>query len=487
MSRFHPSHFLFILIIAIGVAFPDAVVDGLSALTQWFEHRFGWLVLLVCMLFVVGCGYIAFSRYGELRLGGPDEQPQFSYLSWIAMLFAAGIGAGLVFYGAAEPLLHYMNPPPAVNAIEGVAEQARRAMAISYFHWGIHAWCIYAMAALAVAYFAFHRNTPMLPSAPITQHPIGRTVIDSMAIIAVVFGLVSSLCQGVLQVTNGIADGSEADTLTVQLGVLAALFVCYMTSASTSLSKGIKILSDTNIVIAVLFMLFILFAGPTQFIMESFVSGIGDYLDQFFYLSFNVRYFTDAGGWTEDWTITYFLWWIAWAPFVGVFIARISRGRTLREFLLGVVLVPTVFSALWFATLGGTSIHLETITNPGFGAVVESPQATTYALLEALPMAELSSGIMVLLLFIFLVTSADSGTFVLGMFSSHGSLNPSVRQRLFWGVVVGLVTAGSLATGMGLHLYRAITIIGAIPYMFIMCWQMLALIKALREDVSEQA
>ncbi len=484
MPKLHPAHICFIAIIVLGVLYPQQIADGLSAVTQWFEHAFGWFVLLACAFFVGLCTYIAFSDYGQLRLGGPDEKPQFSTLSWFAMLFAAGIGAGLVFYGAAEPLLHYVNPPPAMKAVTETAEQARRAMAISYFHWGLHAWSIYAVAALSIAYYTFHRQTPLLPSVPITAHPVGKIMIDSFAILAVVFGLVASLTQGVLQVSRGVENHivHTGDALWIQLAVLAALFVCYMYSASTGIGKGIKILSDINIIIAVLLMLFILFAGPTHFIMESFVTGIGDYLDKFIFLSFNVRHFSDAGGWTESWTITYFLWWVSWGPFVGVFIARISRGRTLKEFMLGVVLAPSIFSAFWFATLGGTSIYLETIADPGFGVVVENLESTTYALLNRLPMSEITSVVVVLLLFIFLVTSADSGTYVLGMFTSDGNLNPPVRQRLFWGVVVGLVTSGALMTGAGLPFFRSLAVIGAIPYLFIMLWQVYHLLKALRED-----
>lgn len=482
--QFHPAYLIFAIMITGGMIWPVDATALFSTVTQWFQDSFGWLVLLVCVFFIGFSIYLAFSRFGHLRLGGPDEQPQFSTASWLAMLFAAGMGSGLVFYGAAEPLMHYMDPPPSALKHEGL-EAARYAMAVSYFHWGIHAWAIYAMAALSIAYFTFHRHTPLLPSAPITRHPMGALVIDTFAILAVVFGLVASLSQGVLQVTDGLGSqfGVDIESHTTRVMVLVVLAVCYLASSCTGIGKGIKILSDINMNIAIVLMLFILFVGPTHFIMESFVSGIGDYLDQFIHLSFDVRHYSDAGGWTESWTINYFLWWISWGPFVGVFIARISKGRTLKQFMLGVILVPTVFSAIWFATLGGTAMHLELVQLPGFGAVVETPERTTYAMLAQLPLADITPLLVILLLFIFLVTSADSGTYVLGMFTSKGALRPPVWMRLMWGVIVGLVTAGVLMTGKSTAFFKSVAVIGAIPYLFVMLWQTWGLYKALRKDV----
>lgn len=484
LIRLHPAHVLFLVLVALGALAPGEVESAISGITQWFEHSFGWLVLLVSVFFLGLCSYIAFGPYGHVRLGGADEKPQFSTLSWFAMLFAAGMGAGLVFYGAAEPLLHFVNPPPSMGVITEPAEKARRAMAISFFHWGLHAWALYAMAAITVAYFTFHRHTPLLPSVPITNHPWGRMAIDSFAVLAVVFGLVASLCQGVLQVSHGVSmylPNMDNGTF-LQLIVLGILFLCYMVSASTGIGKGIKILSDINIAVAILLMLFVLFAGPTSFIMESFVSGIGDYLDSFIHLSFNVRHFSDAGGWTESWTITYFLWWISWGPFVGVFIARISRGRTLKEFMLGVILAPTLFSAFWFATMGGTAIYREVFDMAGLAAQATQVEATTYAVLATLPLAEITPLVALTLLFVFLVTSADSGTYVLGMFTSHGDLSPPVRQRLFWGVMVGAVTAAALYVGGTVGFFKSVAVFGAIPFLFIMLLQSYHLIKALKQD-----
>lgn len=493
MAWLHPGHVLFMLILLMGLSFPTLLEGALDGITDFFAQKFGWLVMLSCSFFVGFAAWLALSRYGRLRLGGVGETPQFSTLSWLAMLFAAGMGSGLIFYGAAEPLLHYQNPPPSANLINQEAEMARRAMAITFFHWGIHAWAIYAMAALAIAYFAFHKHMPMLPSAAITHrlHPRWqrptRRLVDTVAILGVVFGLVSSLCQAMLQLSEGVQSQLLPDMplLTLQLVLLLLMFICYMASASTGISKGIKILSDINMSVAVLLMLFILIVGPTIFILNTFTTAIGDYLDQFVSLSFNTRPFSDREGWTGSWSITYFLWWISWGPFVGVFIARISRGRTIREFLLGVILVPSVFSFLWFASFGGTALHLELFDMPGFAGNAPPP-GIIFAMLDQLPLDLMISLIVLLLLFVFLVTSADSGTYVLGMFTTEGNPDPVLRERLFWGVMVAIVTAGALLSGRGTEFFRAFAVVGSIPYLAVMLWQMAALRRQLKDDLAKE-
>ncbi len=487
ISRLHPGHMVFLVLIPLGILFPDTLPEWLSAFTTWFTYNFGWLVMLVCAAFVGCCIFITFSSYGRLKLGKPDEQPAYGMLSWLAMLFAAGMGTGLVFYGAAEPLMHFVNPPPSAAALADEASRARRAMAITYFHWGIHAWAIYAMAALTIAYFSFRHDEPMLPSVSVSSHQGVMVAVNSMAIMAVVFGVVASLCQGVLQLSDGIIrvmEYSSDDIMLVQVGVLAMLCLSYTLSACTGLGKGIKILSNINMGIAVTLLVFILFASSTRFIMQGFVSGIGDYLDGFLRMSFDMRHFSDDSGWMGNWTITLLIWWIAWAPFVGVFVARISRGRTLREFMLGVVLAPTGFSFIWFATLGGGAIHLEMFDLPGFGAIVSQPERVTFAMLDALPLAEITSLMTLLLLFIFLVTSADSGTYVLGMFTCNGSLQPPRGERLFWGAMIGAVSIGAVLTGKGTMFFRSLAVFGGIPYLFIMVWQIGRLWKAMTRDLT---
>lgn len=476
--------------LALSLAIPDEISHSLTSITQWSTHYLGWLILLIVFGFVVLCIILAFGRTGNLRLGGEDEKPQFSFLSWSAMLFAAGMGSGLVFYGAAEPLTHFMAPPPAAVDIAAGAEQARRALSLTFFHWGIHAWAIYAIAGLCVAYFTFRKHTALLPSAPIKAHVskrwwgVTRHSIDMLAAIAVVFGLVATLSKGTFQLADGVERYFTlgAEPLMLQLVILFIMFLAYMLSASTGLYKGIKWLSNINMLIAISLMLFVIAVGPTLFILESFVSGIGDYLDRFMKMSFNVRQYSDEEGWTEGWTMMYLLWWVAWAPFVGVFIARISRGRTVREFLIGVLAIPTVFSMLWFSALGGSALYLEMIAQPGFGAQYADIQGVTFALFDAFPLQEVTGLLLIFLLFIFLVTSADSGTLVLGMFTSEGSLEPSASQRLFWGAIIALVTAGALIAERGIGFLNAFAVFGGLPYLGVMVWQCYALCKATRQE-----
>jgi len=441
---------------------------------------------LLCFLL---CLYLTFSRYGKMRLGGEDARPQFSTFSWLAMLFATGMGSGLVFYGAAEPLMHFATPPPYQSDVTDI-EKVNTALVYTYFHWGFHAWGIYAIAALTIGYFAFNRESSMRISAPLsrTGSPTMRaylaSCVNNMAIIAIVFGLVASLAQSVLQMSAGLQSqfDVEMDTVYLRLIIIFLLMTCYTASSLTGITRGIKILSNINILIAILFMFFVLGFGPTAYIMDLFTSSMNDYLSRFAALSVDINPFRESTKWTEDWTITYYLWWLAWAPLVGVFIARISFGRTIRTFMIAIIIIPTLFSALWFATLGGAAFNIEFFQSPGFIENISSPQNMSYALIEHLPLSSITPYTMLFLMFIFLVTSADSGAYVLGMLSTEKGHDPSRKQRLFWGLVLGLLTIGALVTGRSTEFFRAFAVIGGIPYLFIMLWQGYALMKALRED-----
>lgn len=485
--HFHPGHLVFVLFLALGIAFPNAMEHGLDDATTWFAAHFGWLVMLTTSFFVALAAYLAMSRYGQIRLGGEEARPQFSTLSWLAMLFAAGMGTGLIFYGAAEPLFHFQTPPPSAAKIVEEAVVARRALAITFFHWGIHAWTIYAIAALTIAFFTFQYKQPMLPSVPMKfflphrlRSPVGA-LIDTLAILGVVFGLVASMSAAILQLSEGLKIEllPQMDQTYMQLAILAVMFVCYTVSASTGLGKGIKILSDINMGTAILVMLFIIACGPTLFILNNMVSATGDYLSGLISLSFNTRPYSDIEGWTNSWSITYFLWWISWGPFVGVFVARISRGRTIRGFLTGVILAPTAFSIVWFSALGVSALQLEIVTQPGFADGLKLP-AIIFQMLDYFPLETFLPIIVLALLFIFLVTSADSGTYVLGMFTNDGQLQPPVWDRLFWGVIVALVTAGAIMSGRGNEFFRAFAVVGSIPYLSVMIWQSVCLLKQLR-------
>lgn len=469
--------------------YPQLFITHLQAATRAFLVYFDWLILLASSGFLLLCLYLAVSRFGHLRLGKDDEQPEYGTLSWLAMLFAAGMGVGLVFWGTAEPLFHSANPPPGSPYAAGAVESMRGSMVITLLHWALHPWAIYAISALVVAYFTFRYDQPLLPSAPMRAESRMRMawlhhLTDGIALIAVVFGVVASLGQGVLQMGSGV---ERIITHTPPTGlhysiIIAILCAAYMLSASGGLSRGIKPLSDFNMVVCILLMLFVLFTGPTLFLLQTAVASIGEYLSSLSTYSFRLRHFSKETDWTHDWTLTYFLWWIAWGPFVGVFVARISRGRTIREFMAGVVLVPAAFSLLWFAILGGTGIHERYFSPQGFPISIEEASSATYTLLERLPFTEWTQALTLLLVFIFLVTSADSGTYVLGMFSSDGMARPPRLQRLFWGGILGVLTAIAMLAGSGVMVMRNFAVAGAIPFLFIMLWQVACLMKRLRRE-----
>lgn len=484
MRHLHPAHFLFVIFLTLFFVVPDFVTDTISLITSFFMKNFGSIVLLINIFFIGLCLYIALGRYSHIRLGGQEEKPQFSRLSWFSMLFAAGMGAGLLFYGAAEPLQHFHNPPPMLGTGHDIAEKARHALIMTYFHWGIHAWALYGISAICIAYFTFRRQKAMLPSASISSKKSIMMMIDIVAILAVIFGLVSSLLHGVAQLSGGVEVIFGYDVTQVgTIAILVLLFICFMVSAATPLGKGIKILSNINIAIAFGVMIFVFLVGQTSFITDVFVTSIGDYLTEFTMLSFNLRPFTPESQWTESWSITSFLWWVSWSPFVGVFIARISRGRTLREFMAAVVLLPTLASFFWFSIFGGSALYFDIFSAIPFTEIQrENFESLIFVFMSKFPLYEVTSIIVTILIFIFLVTSADSGTFVLGMFTSEGSLEPSIRQRLFWGTIIGLVSLIVLMSGKDIAFFRALSTLGAIPYLFIMLYQSLLFIKEIHKE-----
>jgi glycine betaine transporter len=355
-------------------------------------------------------------------------------------------------------------------------------------HWGIHAWGIYAMGALVLGYFGFRKGTPMLAGAPIRyifRGSFGQALggaADLIAVLAVVFGLAGSLGMGVIQINYGLQEvfGVNADSIPLTMGVLAVLSACYLISAATAIDKGIKILSNLNTGLVVVLMLFVLFVGPTTFILSTFATSLGDYLSNLVSMSFRLHPFSGERDWTRIWTLTYLIWWIAWAPFVGIFIARISRGRTIREFVVVVMFLPTLFSVLWFSVFGGAGLHLELFGQGGLGALVlENTSQALFAFLGYFPFTPVLVGAALFLIFIFLVTSAQSGSFVLGMMTTDGSLNPPTYRKLFWGAVVAALTAATLLAGGGVHTLRAIAVSGALPFTVIMIAQAACLFHAL--------
>ena len=479
-----------------GVLLPESMTNAAVALTSGALAYLDWFYMLVCTMFLLLSLYLAIGPYGSVKLGADDDTPEFSTGSWIAMLFAGGMGSGLLFWGVAEPMYHFYSPP----GIDGeTADAARAAFAITNLHWGFHAWSIYGVCALVIAYFVFRKGAPSMVSTPI-KHSLTlllghratnaiSIVADVIAVMAVVFGLAGSLGMGTLLVRSGLAEvfGTDPNSLAVAVGILIAMTVAFLLSACTGVDKGIKILSNINMVIAIVIMLIVLFAGPTTFILGAFVNSFGDYLSELIFLSFRIFSYDDSlRGWTHGWTLTYLIWWIAWGPFVGIFIARISRGRTIREFCVGVIVVPTVFSMFWFAVFGGASIYIEMFGGGGLAEVVfEDVTKALFTFFSYLPGSTILNVLAAILIFIFLVTSADSGTFVVSMMTSNGNLNPDTKTKLMWGIIMSAITFGVLVSG-SVSVAKAMAITGAIPFTFIVLIQLVGFFRALAVDESPE-
>ena len=471
---------------AWGAVDSEGMTGAVQGFTSFLLTGISWYWLAITTAFVLISIFMAFGPYKDVRLGRDDERPEFATGSWIAMLFAGGMGAGLLFWGVAEPIYHF-NDPPGMEG--GTTAAAREALVITNLHWGLHAWSIYGVCALVIAYFTFRRgqsseiSTPILSlfSGPV-RRPIA-TVANVLGVLSVVFGLAGSLTMGTLQVRGGLgAVFGVEDTTNMALIIMGVLFVCYMISATTGVDKGIKILSNINIIVAILIMLYVIVMGPSQFILETFVNSIGEYFARLPAMSFRLFPFEGLSDWTAGWTLTYLIWWLAWGPFVGIFIARISRGRTIREFVLGVILVPTMFSILWFAAFGGTAIYIELLGGGGLSELVFADVTSAlFTFLDYFPFGGVLGAVACFLIFVFLVTSADSGTFVLSMMTTRGNLNPPVFHKMVWGVLIAVLTVGVLLTE-SIFVARAMAIAGALPFSVILLLQIVGFMREIRHE-----
>jgi glycine betaine transporter len=475
------------LVALIGIFAPQALEQAANLATSTVFRAVDWFYMASVTAFLFLALWLAFSKYGKRKLGRDDEEPEFSTISWLAMLFSAGMGAGLLFWAVAEPMSHYANPP---LGVANSPKAARQAMVLANFHWGLHAWAIYCMAALALAYFRFRHGTAYLPGAPLRLAFQGRWVepvaklADFIAVLAVAFGVAGAMGLGIMQIQTGLAavTGLSPDAKWVAIAILVVLFISYMISAATSLDKGIKWLSNINMGLAIALLLFVLFAGPTAQLLRTFVTVIGDYASSLVAISFRLYPYEDLSQWLQSWTLTYLIWWIAWAPFVGVFIARISRGRTVREFILGVLLAPSAFSMIWFAVFGGTAFSLESEGRGGIARLVsEDVTVALFAVFDQLPMSSLLTGLAVFLVFVFVVTSVDSATYVLSMMTTGGSMNPPRSRKLAWGILLALL-GGALLFASNVSTVRAIAISGAIPFTFVLLMQVGATLRAMGRE-----
>jgi choline/glycine/proline betaine transport protein len=487
---FVPAAALVLLFAALAAIMPERLGEWISAANGSVVTDLGWWYVLIVTGFVFFAIWLALSPMGSITLGKYGEDPEFGLKSWFAMLFAAGMGIGLVFWGVAEPLNHFASPPPGTEG--DTAAIARNAMDVTYLHWGLHAWAIYVVVGLAVAY-AVHRKGRPVSIRWALEPLLGKRVtgfwgdlIDVIAIVGTIFGVATSLGFGVSQIGAGLAYlgvvGEATTTLLVVL--IAGITSIALISVVTGVDKGIKWLSNINMVMAALLLLFVLLLGPTVFLLSDFVQQIGSYLQNFLRLSFNTLSFQGPEGqaWLSGWTTYYWGWWMSWAPFVGVFIARISRGRTVREFIAGVLLVPTLLTFLWFAIMGGSGIYREMFGNGGLieeGAV--STDTALFELLNGLPAAGLLSGVAIFLIVIFFVTSSDSGSYVVDMIASGGDPNPPVWSRAFWAGLEGVIAAVLLVAG-GLAALQTMAILVALPFSIVMVLIVVATTKALMAE-----
>ncbi|WP_176460854.1 BCCT family transporter [Janthinobacterium sp. PC23-8] len=482
---FFISAALIIAFVLFGALFPQQASSVFDTLQARIVHDFGWFYILAVALFLIFVIFLMLSRYGDVRLGPDDSEPEYSYLSWFAMLFSAGMGIGLLFFGVAEPIQHYASPPVGEGS---TIEAARQAMILTFFHWGLHAWAIYIVVGLALAYFAFRRGLPLTLRSSLfpligkrIYGPIGHA-IDIFAVLGTMFGVATSLGFGVLQVNAGFAHlfGLPVNT-TVQVILIAVITGMATLSAGTGLDKGVKRLSELNIILAIALLIFVLFAGSTVFLLQAYVQNIGAYLGAVVQRTFRM-YAYEPNTWLGDWTLFYWGWWISWSPFVGMFIARISRGRTIREFITGVLLVPVLFTFLWMTVFGNTAIALDLSgAAPIVQSVANNMPVALFEVLEQLPLSVIASGIATLLVITFFVTSADSGALVIDMITSGAVPNAPVWQRIFWAICAGVVAAVLLLAG-GLKALQTAALASALPFAVVMLFICYGLLRALQTE-----
>ncbi len=476
-----------VLFVFFALLNPDRAAEIFGSIQGWIIETVGWFYILSVATFLIFVVFLGISRLGAIKLGPDHSEPDYTYISWFAMLFSAGMGIGLMFFGVAEPVMHYLSPPVGDPA---TIEAAREAMKITFFHWGVHAWAIYAVVAISLAYFAYRHNLPLtIRSAfyPLLGEriygPIGHT-IDIFAVFGTMFGVATSLGLGVMQVNSGLEYlFGIPNTVFVQIILIAAITAVATISVVLGLDGGIRRLSELNMILAVSILFFVLVAGPTVFLMQTFTQNVGTYVADIISMTFNL-YAYEPSGWLGGWTLFYWGWWIAWSPFVGMFIARVSRGRTIREFVIGVLMVPVGFTFMWMTFFGNTALHMifvKGVTQLGDAVAADTTMAL-FQFFEHLPFSAIASLVATILVVTFFVTSSDSGSLVIDMLTSGGEEDAPVWQRIFWACTEGVVAAVLLLAG-GLGALQTATIASALPFtviMLLMCW---GLIRALRIDV----
>lgn len=487
---FYTSAFIITALVLFASIFPDTAQHYFSQIQGWIVDRLSWFYVLTVAIILLSTVYLAVSRYGDIKLGPDHSKPDYKNGSWFAMLFSAGMGIGLMFFGVAEPVMHFVSPPVGdPNTIEA----ARAAMKLTFFHWGLHAWAIYAIVALILAFFSYRHGLPLtLRSAlyPMIGEriygPIGHAV-DIFAVISTILGIATSLGYGVLQINSGFNYLFDLPIAThIQVILIITITALATLSVASGLDKGIKRLSEANLILAVVLLGLVLALGPTVLLLQSLVQNTGGYLSEIVSKTFNL-YAYKPTEWLGGWTILYWGWWIAWSPAVGIFIARISRGRTIREFITGILLVPTGFTFLWMTVFGNTSIDM--IMNKGMTSLAKTVSADSslalFAFLEHFPFSTLLSMVAVCMVILFFVTSADSGSLVIDMLASGGKTNTPLWQRIFWASSTGVVAIALLVSG-GLAALQTASIASALPFSIVLLIAIWGLFKALHFDSTKR-
>nr|Q93AK1.1 RecName: Full=Ectoine/hydroxyectoine transporter [Virgibacillus pantothenticus]AAL16076.1 BCCT-transporter [Virgibacillus pantothenticus] len=479
---FYVSAFVVFLLVIIGATLPNRFGAVAEKLFHFTTIHFGWFYLLAVFVFVVFLITLSLSKFGKIKLGATLTKPEYSFFTWIGMLFSAGFGAGLVFWGVAEPMSHFFKTPfPAVEAMS--EEAARVAMGYAFFHWGVSQWSVFAIVGLVIAYLQFRKKRRGLISTSI-QPIIGKNkfiadTVDSLAVIATVMGVATSLGLGILQMNGGLKSVFDVPTsIWVQMAIAGVMLITYLISSSTGLDRGIKWLSNINLGSLFIIIVFVFMAGPTVFILNTFVLGLGDYFSNFIGYSLRLTPYT-GDTWVREWTIFYWAWSTAWSPFVGAFIARVSRGRSIRQYVLGVLVVSPAIACIWIAAFGGTAVYNDLMNGTSIAEAVNADIAVAlFETYQHLPMTTILSILSIFLIFTFLVTSADSATYILGVMTSRGSLNPTLVTKIVWGLLITAIAVVLLLAG-GLEALQTASLISALPFTVILLLMMASFTRML--------
>ncbi|MFS0750951.1 BCCT family transporter [Oceanobacillus sp. 1P07AA] len=485
---FVSSIFILILVI-VGTVTPGKFEEVANSLFNFTTINFAWFYLLAVFVFILFLIWLAFGKYGKLKLGPADSKPEYSFFAWIGMLFSTGFGSSLVFWGVAEPMTHFFSTPfPGLEA--QTEEAARVAMGYSFFNWGISQWAVFALVGLVIAYLQFRKDKNGLISTAI-EPVVGKNrftanTVNSLAVIATVMGVATSLGFGIMQMNGGLNSVfGLSNSIWVQIGIAVAMLLVYLISSATGLKKGMKWLSTLNLTLCLALLLFVFIMGPTVFILESFVLGIGDYITNFVQYSLRMTPYTGES-WVTEWTVFYWAWAISWSPFVGAFVARVSRGRTIRQFIFGVTAVSPIIACLWIAVFGGTALFSDLNNGTMIAEAVDEDLAVAlFETFGTLPLSTIMSVLAIFLIFTFLVTSADSATYILGSMTSKGSLNPALITKVVWGLLITAIAIVLLLAG-GLEALQTAALTSALPFTIIIIILMISFFKIIKKDNSSR-